>query len=47
MILALIEGGADPAARDEDGKIPFDYVRGDGALKGTEAYWLLNEGRFE
>ena len=47
VIKALIEGGANPAARDEDGFTPFDYAKDNEALKGTDAYWLLNEGRFE
>ena len=47
VIKALIEGGADPAARDEDGKISFDYAEDNEALKGTDAYWLLNDARFE
>ena len=47
VIKALIEGGADPAARDDAGKVPFDYAKENEALKGTDAYWLLNEGRFE
>ena len=47
VITALIEGGADPSARDDDGKVPFDYAKDNEALKGTEAYWLLNEARFE
>ena len=47
VITALIEGGADPSARDDDGKVPFDCAKDNEALKGTEAYWLLNEARFE
>ena len=47
VIEALVEGGADPGDRDDDGKTPFDYAEENEALKGTEAYWLLNEGRFE
>ena len=47
VIKALIEGGANPAARDDAGKVPFDYAKENEALKGTDAYWLLNEGRFE
>ena len=47
VITALIEGGADPSARDDDGKVPFNYAKDNEALKGTEAYWLLNEARFE
>ena len=47
VIKALIEGGANPGARDRAGKTPFDYAKDKEALKGTDAYWLLNEGRFE
>ena len=47
MIRALIEAGTDPAARDDDGKTPFYYVKNNEALKGTAAYRLLKEGRFE
>ena len=47
VITALIEAGADPAARDDDGKTPFDYAKENEALKGTDAYWLLYEGRGE
>ena len=47
VIKALIEGGANRAARDYDGKVPFDYARDNEALKGTDAYWLLYEARFE
>ena len=46
-ITALIEGGVDPGARDKDGKLPFDYAQDNEALKGTDAYRLLNEARFE
>ncbi len=47
VITVLTESGADPGARDDDGKVPFDYAKDNEALKGTEAYWLLNEARFE
>ena len=47
VIAALIEVGADPGARDEEGKTPFDYAQDNEALRGTDAYWRLNEGRFE
>ena len=47
VIKALIEAGADPGARDDVGNTPFDYVKNNGTLKGTDAYWLLNDGRFE
>ena len=47
VILALIEGGADPGAPDDAGKVPFDYAKKNEALKGTDAYRMLKEGRFE
>ena len=47
VIKALIEGGADPGAWDDYGNTPFDYAKENEALKGTDAYWLLNEGRFK
>ena len=47
VILALLKAGADPGAGDDAGKTPFDYAKDNEALKGTEAYWLLNEARFE
>ena len=43
----LLAGGADLAARDNDDKLPFDYARDNERLKGTDAYWKLNEARFE
>ena len=47
VIAALLAAGADPGARDDADKTPFDYAKDNEALKGTDAYWLLNEGRFE
>lgn len=41
-----LKAGADPAARDEAGKTPWDYIRTNSSLKGTDAYWRLNEARF-
>ncbi len=38
--------GANPKARDKDGKTPWDYAQKNDAIKGTKAYWRLNEGRF-
>lgn len=55
IIEALIESGANPGAQNYDGAIPLDLAEKwerhglwEGyELRGTEAYWLLNEGRFE
>ena len=46
IITALLEAGADPKAKTEDGKTPWDYTKENEALKGTDAYWLLNDLRF-
>ena len=47
VIMALIEAGANPGARDDAGKVPFDYAKKNEALRGTNAYRLLSDGRFE
>ena len=44
---ALLEAGASPNACDNDGKLPFDYARDNEQLKGTDAYWKLNDARFQ
>ena len=46
VVEALIESGTDIAARDADGRTPFDYAKDNEALRGTEVYWRLNEARF-
>ena len=47
VVMALVEGGANPAAIDIDGFTPFDYALENDALRGTDAYWLLSDARFE
>ena len=47
IITILLDAGADAAARDRKGKTPWDYARESESLKGTDAYWRLNEGRFQ
>ena len=46
VVAALLAAGADPAARDEVGKTPWDYAERNAALKDTDSYWRLNEERF-
>ena len=39
--------GTDPSARGEDGMMPFDCVKDNKALQGTEVYRRLDEARFK
>ena len=43
----LLEAGADPNARNNDGQLPFDYASTNERLTGTDAYWKLNDARFQ
>ena len=47
VVAALLDAGADPKAKDAVGRIPWDLISHDSTLKGTDAYWRLNEARFE
>ncbi len=47
VIEVLLNAGADPKVKDESGSIPWDYATKNSALKGTDAYWRLNEARFQ
>ena len=44
---ALLAAGADPMARNAAGETPWDLAKGNKALKGSDAYWRLNDARFE
>ena len=46
MVVALIKAGADPNVQNQEGQTPRDLAqRYDDALKGTDAWLLLNEGQ--
>ena len=47
VVEALLDAGANPKAKEADGKTPFDYAKVNEALRGTAVYWRLNEGRFQ
>ena len=47
VVTALLEAGADPKARNSAGKLPFDWAETNEQLKGTDAYWKLNDARFQ
>ena len=44
---ALLNAGADPTARNAAGKTPWDVARANEALQRSDAYWRLNDARFE
>ena len=44
---ALLNAGADPKARNAFGETPWDLARGNEALRRSNAYWRLNELRFD
>ena len=46
-IEVLLKAGADPMARNAAGKTPWDLAKANKRLKGSDAYWRLNEARFE
>ena len=46
VITALLDAGADPKARNADGMTPWDCAKDNEALKGSDAYWRLNDARF-
>ena len=47
VVLALLDAGAAPKAKTTDGKTAFDLIQQNEKLKGTDAYWRLNDLRFE
>ena len=47
VIEALLEGGANPNARNSAGRTPWDLAQENDELQGTDAYWRLNDARFD
>jgi len=46
-VTILQEAGADGAIEDVDGNTPFDLAEESEDLRGTTAYWALNDARFK
>ena len=47
VVEALLAAGANAKAKSEDGKTPLYYAKKHGSLKGTDAYWLLNDAQYD
>lgn len=43
----LLEAGADGSAVDNYGATPFDIIKDNEAIAGTNAYWVLHDARFD
>ncbi|HQJ23369.1 MAG TPA: ankyrin repeat domain-containing protein, partial [Rectinema sp.] len=46
VITTLLNAGADAKAKSIEGKTAFDYAQNNPTIKGTKAYWELNNARF-
>ena len=46
-IEALLDAGASPTARNAAGQTPWELASGNEELNGSDAYWRLNEARFD
>ena len=47
VITTLLNAGADAKAKSIEGKTAFDYAQNNPTIKGTKAYWELNNARFQ
>ena len=47
VVPALLDAGANPKAETNEGKTAFDLIQEDEKLKGTDAYWRLNDLQYD
>ena len=47
LVEALLSAGANPKAKGVAGNTPFGMAKDLGTLKGTDAYWLLNDAQYD
>ena len=47
VVMALLDAGANPKAETNDGKAAFDLMQENENLKGTDAYWRLNDLQYD
>jgi ankyrin repeat protein len=46
VITTLLKAGADGKAKNSEGKTAFNHAQDNEKLKGTDAYWKLNEALY-
>ena len=46
VLQVLLDAGADATAKNGRGKTAWDLIQDNEALKGSKAYWRLNELRY-
>lgn len=46
-IVVLLNTGADGSLKNGDGKTAFDVAKDNGKVKGTDAYWQLNDAQYK
>ncbi len=46
-IIALLKAGADAKAKNSNGKTPLDLAEENEDIKGTKAYWALNDALYK
>jgi len=47
LIEVLHKAGANPKAKDKEGKTALDYAKNNKKIYKTKAYWKLNEAQYE
>ena len=47
MLQVLLNSGSDAKATDKDGETPWDLAQENEKLKGTKAYWALNDAQYD
>ena len=47
VVTLLLEHGANPSVRDNNGKTPFDWAKKNEFLRGSDVYRLLKEKQFQ
>ena len=46
IILELLNAGAEVKIKNKYGETPWDYAQRNERLKGTKAYWALNDAQY-